>query len=122
MADSRSKIPVTSPTGEKAASLAVQGELTLANLASFRANVLETLDRTNDLILRLDGATYLDAAAFQCIYALRREASHRGSSLTIENVPDAIRADAAMLGMTAVFDDTVPKEWSCHGEASVGDR
>jgi anti-anti-sigma factor len=103
-------IPVTHRLCENAATLSVRGELTLANLLSFRQNVLDTLTGVNTLTLSLAGAEYLDAAAFQCLAGLRVEVSSRGATLLIKDASDAIRHDATQLGMIAVLDGSAQKK------------
>lgn len=117
-----SKLSVPSAAKANAAFVAIRGELTLANLAPFRQEVLEALSANSTLVLGFDSAEYLDATAFQCICALRLEASLRGISLVIESVPESIRRDAALLGMAAVIDGIGPPDGSSSAKACVGGR
>jgi ABC-type transporter Mla MlaB component len=95
-----------SPKPSGTAQLTVTGELTVSGVAAFQKQALEALDRANALTLTLAGAEYLDVAAFQCLSALRLEAAIRGATLTIEQIPNSVQKDAAILGMQAALGPT----------------
>ena len=79
------------------------GEVTVAVLADLRVQFLSLIDGQGPIQVRTHEVTYLDAAALQFIWALRRECSARARPLWIETPSPAVLRDAQRLGMQDVF-------------------
>ncbi|HEY5955087.1 MAG TPA: STAS domain-containing protein [Polyangiaceae bacterium] len=80
--------------------LEVAGELTVSNVLGFRQKAVAALADCRLLVIDLKAADYLDASAFQCLEALRRQAQGQGTAIAFESVPDAILTDATTMGMS----------------------
>lgn len=81
----------------------LRGEVTRAVLAELRVQFLSLIDGQGPIRVRTHEVTYLDAAALQFIWALRRECNARARPISIETPTPAVLKDAQRLGMQDVF-------------------
>lgn len=83
--------------------LVLGGEVTVTVLAELRVQFLAAIDGQGPIQVRTHDVTYLDAAALQFLWALRRECSVRARPIWIQPPSAEVLRDAQQLGMQDVF-------------------
>lgn len=83
--------------------LSLDGDVTISVLAELRGRFLAALEGQGPIRVRTREVTYLDAAALQLIWALRRECEMRARPIWVETPRTAVLKDAQRLGMQDVF-------------------
>jgi anti-anti-sigma factor len=96
----------TKPAAGQPTELVLDGEITVSCLDDVRSRFLAAMAGQGELYVRTRDLTYMDAAALQLLWALRRECSASGRTLRIEPPRDSILRDASRLGMQDVFIET----------------
>jgi anti-anti-sigma factor len=89
--------------GEDETTLAMSGELTIADAVGFHQRLLRALARSADLRLDLAEVLYMDASILQLICAAHRSAATHGVQVILENVQLPLTQDARMLGLEPVL-------------------
>jgi anti-anti-sigma regulatory factor len=91
------------------------GSLTIAEVAEVHAHLVELLGMRDALALNGSDVEMIDGAGMQLLAALEKAAGQRGVALAWRDMPDAVTASAALLGMHGLFG-------TGSGGAPVGDR
>jgi anti-sigma B factor antagonist len=77
--------------GEGSASFRLIGELDSSNVPEVTAELQEELRRADQLTLDTSGLTFMDSQGLRMLIELGREASQRGSSVTVINCSRQVR-------------------------------
>jgi anti-sigma B factor antagonist len=77
--------------GEGSASFRLIGELDSSNVPEVTAELQEQLRRADQLTLDTSGLTFMDSQGLRMLIELGREASQRGSSVTVINCSRQVR-------------------------------
>lgn len=85
--------------------LHLTGELDLATIADLRLEVTEHLADADvrELVLDLNGLTFLDSSGLGALLQVRSEALSRGATLSIVQVPAAPARTIAIAGLNSTF-------------------
>ncbi len=81
------------------------GDLTISTAADTRSTVLAALEQGGDLELDLASTEELDTAGLQVLLLAHREATARGTRLSLVDVPAGIRSVLAVVG----FDEALTR-------------
>jgi anti-anti-sigma factor len=84
--------------------VALRGAIDIACAAELKALLLEALSMGNEVRISLDGATYLDATAFQLLWAAEQQAQRSGVPFRLEGqVPEPVSTAFACAGFPSLF-------------------
>ena len=88
---------------EDKAILNVEGRLTVANVQAFRELGTKALAATNQLIVNLGQATFLDSTGVGALVGLTKQARDRGGDVALVSVPEQIHSTLALLRLDKFF-------------------
>lgn len=87
--------------------LKLKGALTIYTVAQARRDIPARMAKQKSMVLDLTGIDELDTAGVQLLLWLKRDLSSRGSGLALANHSPAVVDVLDLLGLTAVFGDTI---------------
>ena len=87
--------------------LPLEGELTIYTAAELKGRLLEALAAPEPLEIDLSQVSEIDTAGLQLLMLAKREASTRGTSLTLTGHSHAVIECLDLCNLTAVFGDQV---------------
>jgi ABC-type transporter Mla MlaB component len=90
---------------EVATELVLAGEVTVNCLDGIRTQFLDALIGHGPIHVNTKDLAYIDAAALQLLWALRRESEVRGRPLLIDVPSESVLKDVQRLGMQCVFEN-----------------
>lgn len=88
---------------EDKAIINVEGRLTVANIQAFRKLGAKALATTNNLIINLERATFLDSTGVGTLVGLAKQARDAGGDLVLVAVPEQIRGTLNILRLDKFF-------------------
>lgn len=83
---------------DSTAPLRLEGELTIYNVESWRARIMERLSQPGDVTIDLSGVEKCDCAGLQLLCSARKGVSNAGKGL-LSNLSPSIRAAAENIGL-----------------------
>lgn len=84
--------------------VSVGGDFDLAVVDEFLERVLACLDRTDAIELDLHGVSFIDSSGLGALVRVRKEAVHRGKSVSLVNVSPATHRLLEITGLHDAFD------------------
>ena len=92
---------------DHAATLRLEGEMTIYRVNEIKARVLDALDGPTLLDVDLSGVTELDAAGLQLLILAKREAARRDKSVCFSAHSPAVLEVLDLCNLTGLFGDPV---------------
>ena len=85
------------------ATLAIKGPVTLAEVASWRVEILRAFDREGDLRADLAGSGPWDLAGVQLLASALATAARRGRAFRLSGVPEVLATALDRAGLAGAF-------------------